>query len=142
MPIEFLCISVLRETSRPKEKLAGLKSALNTQWFILLTVLRLWSYSLLLCGLFYEAIYFKSCPVLFYSCIFSFLALRLPRLGKRELNLVLFVRFSICVCLVLSVSSSSLCLKRAAACDCGTPWSCLLPFHYSEVYIFWSFVVI
>ena len=30
--------------------------------------------------------------------------------------------------LVLSVSSSSLCLGRAAVCDCGTPWTFLLPF--------------
>ena len=29
--------------------------------------------------------------------------------------------------LVLSVSSSSWCLGRAAACDCCTPWSFLLP---------------
>ena len=29
---------------------------------------------------------------------------------------------------VLSVSCSSLCLGWAAACDCGTPWTFLLPF--------------
>ena len=40
------------------------------------------------CGLFYEAICFMSYLVLF--CYL--LALRLPRLGKRELILVLFVR--------------------------------------------------
>ena len=28
----------------------------------------------------------------------------------------------------LSVSSSSWCLGRAAVCDCGTPWTFLLPF--------------
>ena len=32
----------------------------------------------------------------------------------------------------LSVSSSSLCLRRAAVCDCGTPWTFLLPFLYSS----------
>ena len=66
----------------------------------------------LLCGLFYEAIYALHCVILF-----------LPRLGKRELILVLFVRYvcSICACLVLSVSSSSSCFGRAAVCDCGTP---------------------
>ena len=30
--------------------------------------------------------------------------------------------------MVLSVSSSSWCLERAAVCDCGTPWTFLLPF--------------
>ena len=35
---------------------------------------------------------------------------------------------SICACLVLSVSSSSWCLGRAAACDCTTPWTFLLSF--------------
>ena len=36
---------------------------------------------------------FKRCLVLFCSCVFqSFIALRLPHLGKRELMLVLFVR--------------------------------------------------
>ena len=34
---------------------------------------------------------------------------------------------SICACLDLSVSSSSWCLGRAAVCDCGTPWTFLLP---------------
>ena len=67
--------------------------------------------------------------VLFCSCVSSvLLALRLPRLGKRELILVPFVRCSICAFLVLSVSSSSWCLGRAAACDYGTPWTFLLPF--------------
>ena len=52
------------------------------------------SYSLLLCGLFYKAICFMSYLVSFCSCVFSvLLALRLPRLGKRELILVLFVRW-------------------------------------------------
>ena len=34
---------------------------------------------------------------------------------------------SICACLVLSVSSSSCLLGRAAVCDCDTPWTFLLP---------------
>ena len=34
----------------------------------------------------------------------------------------------ICYCLVLSVSSSSLCLGWAIACDCGTQWTFHLPF--------------
>ena len=56
------------------------------------------------------------------------LALRLPRLGKRELILGLFVRlFDLCF-FGFAVSSSSWCLGRAAVCDCGTPWTFLLPF--------------
>ena len=37
-------------------------------------------------------------------------------------------RASLCACLVLSVSSSSWCLARAVVCDCGIPWTFLLPF--------------
>ena len=61
----------------------------GTPWTFLLPFF----YSLLLCGLFYEAICFKSCLVLFFFlCFLVLLALRLPRLQKRELILVLFVR--------------------------------------------------
>ena len=35
---------------------------------------------------------------------------------------------SVCACFDLSVSSSSWGLGRAAVCDCGTPWTFLLPF--------------
>ena len=96
MRTEFLCSSVLRVASGPRVKMASCKSALTPptpRWFTLLTVLRRWShcYSLLLCGLFYEAICFMSYLVSFCSCVFQSLALRLPRLGKRELILVLFV---------------------------------------------------
>ena len=56
MQTDSLCISILRVASGPKVMLANCKSALNRQWFILLTGLRRWSrcltYSLLLCGLF------------------------------------------------------------------------------------------
>ena len=56
-----------------------------------------------------RAICFKSCLVVVCSCVFqSFFAWRLPRLGKRELIVVLFV-CSICACLALSVFSSSSC---------------------------------
>ena len=34
----------------------------------------------------------------------------------------------VCACLDLSFSSSSWGLGRAAVCDCGTPWTFLLPF--------------
>ena len=41
---------------------------------------------------------------------------------------MLFVLCWVCACLDLSVSSSSWGLGRAAVCDCGTPWTFLLPF--------------
>ena len=75
-------------------------------------------------------LYVLPCAILFL-CFSVLLALRLPRLGKRELILVLFVRL-IELCLFdLSVSSSSWCLGRAAVCDCGTLWTFLLPFFSS-----------
>ena len=76
-----------------------------------------------------DLFYALPCVILF-SCFSVLLALRLPRLGKRELILVLSFVCSICACLDLSVSSSSWCLGRAAVFDCGTPWSFLLPFFF------------
>ena len=136
MRIEFLCISVLRVASGARVKLVSCKSALTRlsptplRPIVYSTdhskaVVRCWSNSLMLCGLFYEAICFMSYLVLFilFLCFSVLLALRLPRLGKRELTLVLLVRvFDLCF-LVLLVSSSSWCLGRAAVCDCGTPWN-------------------
>ena len=43
-----------------------------------------------------------------------------------------FVRF---VCLDLSISSSSWGLGRAAVCDCGTPWTFLLPFFLRKCFL-------
>ena len=64
------------------------------------------------------------------------LALRLPCLGQRKLILVLLYICSIFACLVLSVSSSSLCLGRAAVFNCGSPWTFL--FLFSVVLVFVS----
>ena len=66
-----------------------------------------------------DLFYVLPCVILFL-CFSALLALRLPRLGKRELILVLFVRlFDLCLFgfvgfLFLLVSG------RAAVCDCGT----------------------
>ena len=71
-------------------------------------------------------------------------ALRLPRLGKRELAWCFSYARSFCACLVLSVSSSSLSLGRAAVCDCGTSWTFLflyvafvLSFFVLHSFFFW-----
>ena len=111
MRTEFLCIYVLRVASGPRVRLASCKSAINSPppphppppvvcctdrskavvpalvlllvalWFILRGVL----------------LYVNPFVVLFL-CFSVLLVLRLPRLGKRELILVLFVRlFGLCL---------------------------------------------
>ena len=136
MLTEFLCISVIRVASGPRVKLASCKSALNPPVVcstdrskavvpvLVLLFVALW---FILRG---DLLYVFPCVILFL-CFSVLLVLRLPRLGKRELILVLFVRLSgLCACLDLSVSSSSWGLGRAAVCDCGTPWTFLLPFFH------------
>ena len=136
MRTEFLCISVLRVASGPRVKLAGCKSALNppvvcstdrSKAVVPLLVLLFVALWFILRG---DLLYVFPCVILFL-CFSVLLVLRLPRLGKRELILVLFVVCSVCACLDLSVSSSSWGLGRAAVCDCGTPWTFLLPFMQS-----------
>ena len=113
MRTEFLFVSVLRVASGARLKLASCKSALTprppTPPLLLPPVVYSTDRSkavvpvlvllLLLCDLFYEAICCISFRVLFCSCVFLvLLVLRLPRLGKRELILVLFVRlFDLCL---------------------------------------------
>ena len=131
MRTEFLYISVLKVASGPRVKLASCKIALTPPvvcstdrskavvpvlvllfvalWFILRS----------------DLLYVFPCVILFL-CFSVLLVLRLPRLGKKDLILVLFVHLFGCV--DLSVSSSSWGLGRAAVCDCGTPWTFLLPF--------------
>ena len=101
MRTEFLCVSVLRVASGPRVKLASCKSALNPPVVYstdrskavvpVLFFLALWF--ILRGGL----LYVFPCVVLFL-CFSVLLELRLPRLGKRELILVLFVRlFDLCL---------------------------------------------
>ena len=87
-----------------------------------------------------DLLYVFPCVIL-YLCFSVLLVLRLPRLGKRELILVLFVRLFVCACLDLSVSSSSWGLGRAAVCDCGTPWTFLLPFIAFSAHYTWTLFV-
>ena len=100
MRTEILCISVLRVASKPSVKLASCKSALNPsphpRWLTLLTVLRRWPrcYSLLLCGSFYEAIWFMSYLVSFCSCVFfSTFSIAITSLGEERANLSAFRMF-------------------------------------------------
>ena len=124
MRIDGLCISVLRVASGPKVKLVSCKSALNpTVVFstdhskavvpmLVLLFVALW---FILRG---DLLYVFPCVILFL-CFSVLLVLRLPRLGKRELILVLFVRL-FGLCLFRFVGFLFL-LGRAAVCDCGTP---------------------
>ena len=99
----FLCISVLRVASGPRVKLASCKSALNPPVgcstdrskavvpMLVLLFVALW---FILRG---DFLYVVPCVILFL-CFSVLLALRLPRLGRRELILVLFVRlFGLCL---------------------------------------------
>ena len=75
-----------------------------------------------------DLFYVLHCVILFL-CFSVILALRLPRLEKRELILVLFVRL-FDLCLFGFVGFLFLLVSGRAAdcdCDCGTPWTFLLP---------------
>ena len=97
MRTEFLCISVLRVASGPRVKLASCKSALNSPVVcstdrskavvpvLVLLFVALW---FILRG---DLLYVFPCVILFL-CFSVLLVLRLPRLGRRELILVFFVR--------------------------------------------------
>ena len=110
MRTECLCISILRVASGPRVKLASCKSALNPSPHpppppvicstdrskavvpvLVLLFVALW---FILRG---DLLYVFPCVILFL-CFSVLLVLRLPRLGKRELTLVLFVRlFDLCL---------------------------------------------
>ena len=93
MRTEFLCISVLRVASGPRVKLASCKSALKppvvystdrSKAVVPVLVLQLLALWFIVRG---DLLY-----VILFLCFSVLLVLRLPRLGKRELILVLFVR--------------------------------------------------
>ena len=70
--------------------------------------------------------------VILFLCFSVLLVLRLPRLGKRELILVFFVRlFGLClfrfVGFLFLLGSG-----KGWVCDCGTPWTFLLPFSMTS----------
>ena len=144
MRTDFLCISVIRVVSGPRVKLASCKSALNPPLppvvcstdrskavvpVLFLLFVALW---FILRG---DLLYVFPCVILFL-CFSILLVLRLPRFGKDELSYAC----SISACLDLSVSSSSWGLGRAAVCDCGTPWTFLLPFFVTSIFLFWRLI--
>ena len=65
----------------------------------------------------------------FVLAFFSPFNIAITSLGEEKANLNSFRTFVRFV-LILSVSSSTWCLGRVAAWDCGTPWTFLLPFFY------------
>ena len=65
--------------------------------------------------------------LLFCSYVFSPFSIAIPSLGVERASRCLSYVCLICTYLVVSVSSSTWCLRRAAVCDCGTPWTFLLP---------------
>ena len=103
MRTEFLCIYVLRVASGPRVKLASCKCALNppvvcstdrSKAVVPVLVLLLVALWFILQG---DLLYVFPCVILFL-CFSVLLVLRLPRLGKRELIFVLFVRlFGLCL---------------------------------------------
>ena len=101
MRTEFLCVSLIRVASGPRVKLDSCNSALNPPVVYstdrskavvpVLLFVALW---FILRG---NLLYVFPCVILFL-CFLLLLVLRLPRLGKRELILVLFVRlFDLCL---------------------------------------------
>ena len=103
--------SVVYSTDRSKAVVTVLVLLFVALWFILRG----------------DLLYVLPCVILFL-CFLVFLVLRLPRLGRRELILVLFVRlFDLCFFGFVG-SSCSWCLGRAAVCHCGISWTFLLPF--------------
>ena len=103
MRTEFLCVSVLRVVTGSRVKLASCKSALNppvvystdrSKAVVRVLVLLFVALWFILRG---DLLYVFPCVILFL-CFSVLLVLRLPRLGKRELILVLFVRlFDLCL---------------------------------------------
>ena len=102
MRTEFLCVSVFRVALGPRVKLASCKSALNPP--VVCSTDRSKAVVPVLV-LFFVALWFIlrgdllcvfPCVILFF-CFSVLLVLRLPRSGKRELILVLFVcLFGLC----------------------------------------------
>ena len=137
MRTDFLCISVLRVALGPRVKLASCKSALTppppptvvystdrSKAVVPVLVLLFGALWFILRD---DLLYVLPCAILFL-CFSVLLALRLPHLGKRELILVLFVcLIDLCFWICRFPLPLDVC-EGGAVCDCGTPWTFLLPF--------------
>ena len=127
MQTDFLCISVLRVASGPRMKLASCKSksALNSPVVystdcskavvpvLVLLFVALWF-----------ILSFAWCY--FVLVFFSPLSIAITSLGEEKAYLSAFrtfVRFALVLFCLFPLP-----LGRAAVCDCGTPWTFLLPF--------------
>ena len=66
----------------------------------------------------------------FILVFFSPFSIAITSLGEKRASLGVFVFLFDLRLFGLSVSSSSWCLGRVAAYDCGTPWTFLLPFFF------------
>ena len=106
MRTEFLCVSVLRIASGPRVKLASCKSVLNPPppHPVVYSTDHSKAVVPVLVLLFLLVVYLRGDFEYVFPCVILFLCfsvlfvLRLPRLGKRELILVLFVRlFDLCL---------------------------------------------
>ena len=90
MRTELLCISVLRVASGPRVNLASCNKPLNPPVVYSTdrskSVVPVWTYCLMLCGLCYEAICFMPYPVSFCSCAIT-------SLGEETANLSVFHTF-------------------------------------------------
>ena len=64
----------------------------------------------------------------FVLMFFSPFSIAITSLGEERANLSAFLTFVRFELVWLCLSSSSLCLGRTAACDCGISWTFLLPF--------------
>ena len=138
MRTDVLCIYVLRVASGPRVKLPSCKSALNppvvystdrSKAVVPVLVLLFGALWFILRG---DLLYVLPWAILFL-CFSVLLALRLPRLGKRELILVLFVRL-IDLCLFGFVGFLFLLMSGKG---CGL-WlwhstTILLPFSYTYI---------
>ena len=142
MRTEFLCIFVLRVASGPRVKLASCKSALTAPHppppppphthTVVCSTDRSKAVVPVLVLLFvvYSTKRFVVCLSVYHFVLvfFSPFSIAITSLGEERANLSDFVFLFGCACLDLSVSSSSWGLGRDAVCDCGTPWTFLLPF--------------
>ena len=72
--------------------------------------------------------------VILLLCFSVLLVLRLPRLGKRELIVVLFVRLFDSRLLGFVCFFFLLVSGKLVGCDCGTPWTFLLLFLYKIIF--------